>query len=66
MERPDRLLTRREIARWLRIRPERIEVLIRDHGLPVINLPRGKRRSVRFSRPSVEAWLRSREDYLPE
>jgi hypothetical protein len=66
MEKPKKLLTRRDVAAWLRIRPERVDVLIREHGFPVIFLPNRTRETVRFSRPSVEAWLRSREEYLPE
>ncbi|MCP5535425.1 MAG: hypothetical protein H7A51_04225 [Akkermansiaceae bacterium] len=66
VEKPARLLTKRDVSKWLRTRPESIDVLIRDHGFPAIFLPRGDREVLRFCRASVEAWLRSREEFLPE
>lgn len=66
MEKPNKLLTKRDISGWLRIRPDRVDDLIREHGFPVIYLPRGMGETVRFSRTSVEAWLKTREEYLPE
>lgn len=66
MDKPEQLLTRRDVAGWLRIRPERIDALIREHGFPTIFLPNGRRETVRFSRTSVQAWIKSREEFLPE
>ena len=66
MEKPNKLLTRRDIAGWLRIRPERVDVLIREHGFPAIFLSNGSRETLRFRRVSVEAWLKTREEFLPE
>ena len=68
MEKPSKLWTKREVARFLRVRPERIDVLIRDCGFPAIFLPKagGKGDTLRFSHSSIQAWVRSREEFLPE
>ena len=66
MKEEERLLTIRDVAQWLRVRPERIDIFIREHGFPAIYLPSKKNRVLRFNRRSVQAWLKAREEWLPE
>ncbi|QTN32935.1 helix-turn-helix domain-containing protein [Akkermansiaceae bacterium] len=66
MKEEEKLLTIRDVAQWLRVRPERIDLFIRENGFPAIYLPSKKYRVLRFNRRSVEAWLKSREEWLPE
>ena len=59
------LLTKRDVARWLRVKPEAIDRLIREHGLPAVRIPGNKRDTIRFMRASVDRRLSDREEGLP-
>ena len=65
MDKPQQLLSKRDLARWLRIKVERVDALVREHGLPAIRIPCNKRDTVRFDEATVRRWLEERQDGLP-
>lgn len=51
---PDDVLTRQEVAAWLKVRPRQLERL----GVPACHLGH---RTVRYLRPAVQAWLETKQ-----
>ena len=58
----EKLLTVKEVAQYLGVRPVTIYAWVKQRRIPHIPLSIGKRKEcVRFRRESLEAWLRNRE-----
>lgn len=51
------LMTREEVAAYLRVRPAEVSRLVDEDGLPVIELPGQKRLVRKFSAMALHGWL---------
>ncbi len=56
-ENQEALLTKEEVATWLRVHPNTVKRFVDFDGLPHIKLGR----SLRFSLAAVSRWLKTRE-----
>lgn len=48
------LMTVPEVATWLKLKPETIRKMVREHKIPHLGIGR---RAVRFKREEIEKWL---------